>query len=145
MVFSEPKTPRSRRSIALDPATVAALKTHKAQQGEERILLGLGKARGDDQVFATAEGNPIQPQSVSQAFERLVKSAGVPRIRFHDLRHTYATLALASGMKPWDLSDRLGHSSVAFTLDVYRHALLSDQQDASDAAAAFILGERNIQ
>jgi integrase len=74
-------------------------------------------------------------------FDRRPSSAvaKLPKLSLHGLRHSYATLALASGMKPWDLSDRLGHASVAFTLSVYRHAIQGSQDDAATEAAAFIL------
>lgn len=137
--LSEPKTNRSKRVIMLDPATVAALRTHRTRQLEDR--LGWGPAWQDNGfVFVREDGGFIHPHSLSHAFEQLVKSSELPRIRFHDLRHTYATLALESGMKPWDLSDRLGHASVAFTLNVYRHAVQATQDSAALAAARFILG-----
>lgn len=133
--FSEPKTKRSRRTIALDPATLAALKTHRANQNAER--LAWGPAWSDTGLAFTREnGEAIHPQSLSDAFEAHVKRLGLPKLSLHGVRHSYATLALASGMKPWDLSDRLGHASIAFTLQVYRHAIPA----AQDAAAAFILG-----
>jgi len=91
----------------------------------------------------TRDGSPIHPQTVSEAFEKAVKRLGLPKLSLQGLRHTYATLALESGMRPWDLSDRLGHSSVAFTLQGYRHAVRATQDSAAEAAAAFILGASN--
>ena len=108
-------------------------------QTEER--LAWGPAWTDTGlVFSREDGTPLNPQMLSDAFERQVRGAGLPAIRYHDLRHTYATIALDSDMKPWDLSDRLGHSSVAFTLDVYRHAIRSTQQEAALRTASVILG-----
>jgi integrase len=138
--FSEPKTKRSRRTIAIDPATLAALKAQRAApKGRER--LAWGPAWTDTGlVFTREDGHFIHPEAVSQGFEALTVRLQLPKLSFHGLRHSYATLALASGMKPWDLSDRLGHSSVAFTLQVYRHAIPAAQDEAASAAAAFILG-----
>jgi integrase len=140
--YSEPKTARSRRTIAFDPATVTALRAHRKRQLEERLAYGPGRAESD-LVFTGEDGEPIHPHSVSGAFERAVKRTRLPRLRFHDLRHTYATLALESGMKPWDLSDRLGHSTVAFTLQAYRHAIQATQESAAIRAAQFIIGSNS--
>jgi integrase len=138
--FGEPKTDRSRRTLAIDPATVAALRAHQARQLEERKAWGPGWS-DTGLVFTRENGELVHPQLVSDAFDRHVRVGKFRRIRLHDLRHTYATLALDSGMKPWDLSDRLGHSSVAFTLNVYRHAIKPTQDLAAATAAAFILGD----
>jgi integrase len=139
MHFETPKSGRSNRRIDLDPATVAVLKEHFKRQAEERLAAGPAWV-DSGLVFTREDGSPLHPETVSDHFERRVRRAGLPRIRFHDLRHTYATLALEAGMKPWDLSDRLGHSSVAFTLAVYRHAIPSTQREATERAAVFILG-----
>lgn len=139
MRFEEPKSPRSRRTIHIDPATSMSLRGHRANQLRKRVALG-PDWKDTGLVFTQEDGSAVHPQLLSDAFERHVKRLQLRQIRFHDLRHTYATLALDSGMKPWDVSDRLGHSSVAFTLDVYRHAIPSTQVEASNAAAALILG-----
>lgn len=138
--ISEPKTDRSRRTLAIDPATVAGLREHRRRQDGEREAWGPAWT-DNGHVFTRENGQLLHPQLVSQAFERRVRASGVRQISFHDLRHTYATLALASGMKPWDLSDRLGHSSVAFTLNIYRHAIRATQDEAASTAAQFILGD----
>ena len=137
--ISEPKTTRSKRTISLDPATVATLKAHWSRQLEERLAWGPAWHESG-LVFTKEDGTLIHPQSASDAFQRAVKRAGLPKVRFHDMRHSYATLALDAGMKPWDLSDRLGHASVAFTLQAYRHAVQSTQETAARTAAAFIVG-----
>jgi integrase len=137
--FSEPKTKRLRRTIGIDPATVAALRAHLTRQHAERLAWGsVWKDTG--LVFTQEDGSPVHPQSVSEAFDRHAMVAGLPVIRFHDVRHTYATLALEAGMRPWDLSDRLGHSDTSMALDVYRHAIRSTQDEAARRAARFILG-----
>lgn len=137
--FGEPKTSRSRRTISIDPATIVVLKSYRARQLEERLAWGPGWT-DSGLVFAKENGTNFHPSLVSDAFEKAMRRSGLPRLRLHDLRHTYATLALESGMKPWDVSDRIGHSSVAFTLQVYRHAVQATQDTAALAAASYILG-----
>jgi len=80
------------------------------------------------------------PDSFSGYFERLVKAAELPRIRLHDLRHSYATLALASGAHPKVVSDRLGHSTISFTLDVYSHAIPAMEEQAAESFARLVMG-----
>jgi integrase len=95
---------------------------------------------GDGLVFCRGDGSPLDPTAVSKRFVRLVADSGLPRIRLHDLRHTHATLALQAGVNPKIVSERLGHATVAFTLDVYSHALQHLQQEAADKAAALVFG-----
>jgi len=91
-------------------------------------------------VFARPEGSPIHPQALSDRFDKLVGSSGLPRIRLHDLRHTRATLAVKAGVQVKIVSERLGHSSVAFTIDVYQHVLPGMQAEAAEVFAALIAG-----
>jgi integrase len=132
-----PKTAQGRRSIALDPATVAALQAHRVRQLEERLKWGAWN--GSDLVFAREDGTPIHPQRMSGWFEQLSRDAGLPRIRLHDLRHSYATAALAAGVPAKVVSERLGHASVLITLDTYSHILPSMQEDAASTVAKLIL------
>jgi integrase len=138
--FSTPKTVKGRRAIALDQRTVSAIERHRTAQDEERRIAA-GIYSDTDLVFAHEDGKPIHPDSLTQTFERRVRDAGVPRIRLHDVRHTYATLALASGVHPKIVSERLGHASVAFTLDVYSQAIPSMQAGAAEDFARFIDNE----
>ena len=94
LVFEDPKTDRGRRSVAFDARTVEALREHRRRQLEERLAFGQGRLGHDDLVFANLAGTPIAPGGLSQQFAVRVKGAGLPPIRFHDLRHTHATLAL---------------------------------------------------
>lgn len=136
-VISEPKSDRGRRTIALDAETVAALRDHRARQGEEREILG--EAYSDhDLVFASEDGSPIWPRSLTRAFVALTGAADVPAIRLHDLRHTHATLALQAGVHPKVVQDRLGHATISITLDVYSHAIPEMQGDAVDRVAALV-------
>ena len=121
LIESDLKTPTSRRNIDLDPRTVAELRRHRRRQLEERMATG---QRGDDgYVFAKPDGSPIHPDLVSQTFERAVARLDDPRIRLHDLRHTHATILLQQNVHPKVVSERLGHSSVAFTMTVYQHVM----------------------
>ena len=97
MEFSTPKTDKSRRSISLDPGTVAALRGHRVRQAQERLAWGPAWIDAG-LVFSRDDGTPIHPQQLSKAFERLGKAAGLPEIRLHDLRHSYATATLALGI-----------------------------------------------
>jgi integrase len=138
--FSTPKTAAGRRSVALDPATVAALRAHRVAVLEERLSLGLGAPTEDALAFTAIDGTPLHPGQFSDRFDRLVKAAGVPRIRFHDLRHTHATLALRAGVHPKVVSERLGHSTISVTLDTYSHAIPAMQEEAAAKVAALVFG-----
>jgi integrase len=99
IVESDAKTDRSERVVDLDTRTIKILREHQARQHDEREAIGSGY-RDSGLVFAKIDGSPIHPESFSQAFERKARSAGVPRIRLHDLRHTHATLLLQAGSRP---------------------------------------------
>jgi hypothetical protein len=114
VVVSEPKTAKGRRSVALDPATVAGLKTWRKQQAAERLAWGPAWI-DSGVVFTWEDGRPLHPREVTRAFSRHVLAAGVPIIRLHDLRHTHATLALAAGVHPKVVQERLGHANIAIT------------------------------
>ena len=129
--FSEPKSKRSRRTIALDPVTVEALRAHAARQAGEQSDWQEGAAE-TDLVFTRPDGRPLVPWAVSKAFREHSKAAMLPPIPLHGLRHTYATLALASGVNPRIVSGRLGHATVALTLDVYSHVLPQADREAAE-------------
>jgi integrase len=134
--ISEPKTARGRRRIALDPTTVEALKGQAARQADERSACEEWVESG--YIFTTEGGQPLDPHRISKAFERQLREAALPRIPLHGLRHTYATLALSSGVNPRIVSGRLGHSTVALTLDIYSHVLPQADAEAADRIAALI-------
>jgi integrase len=117
------------RPVALSALMLEELKAHRAKQVEELLRFGI-KLSGDSFVFAQPDGSPIKPGSVTNEWKRLAKKHALPRIRFHDLRHTHATAMLASGVHPKIASERLGHSSIAITLDLYSHVLPNMQADA---------------
>ena len=139
VLVSEPKTAKGRRSVALDPATVAALRNHRRAQRKERLSFGEGW--NDEQlVFTLEDGTRIHPTRFSAWFSQHARRAGLPVIRLHDLRHSYATAALSAGIPAKAVSERLGHANVSITLDTYSHVLPSLQEDAASAVAALILG-----
>jgi integrase len=133
-----PKSGRGRR-VDLDPATVAILRRHRTCQLEERMAWG--EAWIDSGLVFTGEnGAGLHPQSVSQAFERRRNYAEVPTIRFHDLRHTHATLMLSAGVHPKVVQERLGHASIQITLDTYSHVMPGMQADAAARVGAMVFG-----
>ena len=129
-VFQPPKTPRSRRQVALTPDSAIALRGHREQQETLRTLLG-NPLKDTDLVFCHLDGRPWRPDTVTHAFADLVKRAGLPHIRLHDLRHTHATLMMEQGTNPKVVSERLGHASVAITLDTYSHVTPGLQEAAA--------------
>ena len=108
--IKEPKTARSRRAIALDPAAVAGLRAHKARLAEERLLAGAAY-QDEGWVFPDQLGAPLSPSSVSAAFRRRVTDANLPPIGLHGLRHSFATMGLEAGVDTLYISEILGHSS----------------------------------
>lgn len=135
--FSEPKTKRGRRSVALDPGSVDALQGHHTAQLDERLAWGPAY-EGHGLVFCRENGTPIWPRTFSRSFDHHVRDVGLPRIRLHDLRHTHATLALEAGVHPKVVQERLGHATIAITLDTYSHAIPAMQEDAAARIAALL-------
>ena len=138
VVDSTPKSERGRRAVALDPATVAALRAHRKSQVTEKLALGPGYS-DEGFVFCREDGQPLHPDDVSKRFTAAVEAIDVPRITLHGLRHTWASLALSAGVSPKVVSERLGHASVAFTLDVYSHVMPGMQEDAASTVASLVL------
>lgn len=132
--FTEPKTAKSRRTIALPEQTIAELRAHRSRQGAQRLLLGVAY-QDTGLVFAEADGMPLNPNKVSSRWLEFRRENDV-RVRFHDLRHTHATLMLKDGVPLKVVSDRLGHSTAVLTLDTYSHVL-----PGMDAAAAERFGK----
>ena len=142
--WSEPKTERSRRVVALDPEIVAILRAHRTRQLEERLAVGAGY-RDDGLVFATVAGGVLHPDNVTRAFDRHVKAAGLPRIWLHDTRHSAATLLLEEGVPLKIVSERLGHSSTAITADIYQHAAEHMQAEAAAKVGQALFGDSRQQ
>ena len=132
ITFRTPKTARSRRSVALSPSSVRELQDHRKRQVETRLAIGPGYADGN-LVFARVDGQPLAPHSISRVFRALVKRTDLQKLRFHDLRHTAATLMLLADVHPKIVSERLGHATVSITLDTYSHVLPDMQREAAVA------------
>jgi integrase len=133
------KTARSTRAVDLDSATVAALRAHRKRQLAERLAWGAGYA-DHGLVFCQENGEPLHPGRFLKAFGRLVRQAGLPPVRLHDLRHGWATAALRGGVHPKVVQDRLGHSSIAITMNLYSHVLPGLSRQAASQVAGAILG-----
>jgi len=125
-----PKTNNSRRSVELTTGAVHALRAHLSRQLEEMERMG-SLYRPGGLVIANESGGIINPSNLrNRSFSRLLERAGLPKIRFHDLRHTCATLLLTKNVNPKIVSEMLGHSSVSITLDTYSHVLPTIQENA---------------
>lgn len=135
--FVEPKTPRSRRTLALPASIVTSLREHKDRQRHERQTAG-ECWQDSDLVFTTDRGRPIDGTVVSHHFHRVLDRAGLPQRRFHDLRHSCATLLLVQGVSPRVVMDVLGHSQIALTMNTYTHVLPELRRDAADRMDALI-------
>jgi integrase len=131
VVTKEPKSARSRRTVALPSVLVNTLREVQAKQDAYRR--DFGQAYEDyGLVFCQPNGRPLHAHNVTQRdFKRVAKTAGVPRIRFHDLRHCHATLLLQQGVHPKVVQERLGHSTISMTLDTYSHVIPGMQERAA--------------
>lgn len=130
VIFTQPKSTKSRRTVALSPATVLMLRDHKKEVQQRYNLFGV-VLTDQDFVFAHMDGTPLLPNSVSHAWIRLVRIAGVKPISFHGARHTHASLMLKQGIHPKVVQERLGHSTIAITLDTYSHVAPGLQETAA--------------
>jgi integrase len=138
LVVVEPKTATGRRSVALDDMTVQALRSSRRARLEERLKLG-SAWQDSGFVFVREDGAPYHPERIIVMFKRQTRAAGLPVIRLHDLRHTSATLALAAGVHPKVVQERLGHSSINITLDTYSHVVKGLQHEAAEKVAALLV------
>ena len=136
--LSDVKTNNGRRTIDLEPETVAVLRAWKKRQIEERMLANLRPTA--ELIFAHPDGSVINPDYLSQVFDRHVAKSALPSIRLHDLRHTHASILLKEWVPLKVVSEPLGHANPAFTLSVYQHPLPGLQADAAKAFAAAVFG-----
>ncbi|MDQ2914684.1 MAG: site-specific integrase [Chloroflexota bacterium] len=141
--FAEPKSARSRRQVALTRVAVAALRRHRTAQLEERLRAGAAWI-DHDLVFASEVGGPLDGSNVlRRAFYPLLRRAGLPRVRFHDLRHSAATLMLSRGVPLKIVSEILGHSQISITADTYMHVTPGMQREAASALDALLGSKRS--
>ena len=128
-IVKEPKTPRSRRNLALTPDLAILLRQYKAHQEGQLASLGLS-FEDTHLVFSHYDGSPLDPSTVSHTCKKIVKRAGLES-RFHDNRHAFATLMMSFGVNPKVVSEMLGHSTIATTMDTYSHVSLDLQREAA--------------
>jgi hypothetical protein len=135
--WGDPKSEAGERTISLDSHTVAVLRAHRRAQTEARLAWGAAWV-DSGLVFTKEDGSALNPDTVSQRFERLVARSGLPPIRLHDLRHVAASLALAAGVPMKVVSEQLGHSSIQITSDIYSSVLPQVAQAAAQAVADLV-------
>ena len=124
----EPKTEKSRRSITIASMALEALKQHRVRQLEIKLRAG-SLWEDHDYVFCTLTGTHLRPNHVVDEFKKLLKKAGLLDIRFHDLRHSAATLLLSLGVHAKVVQEMLGHTQISMTMDIYSHVLPTLQRD----------------
>jgi integrase len=141
--FKEPKTSKSKRSVELLKTTIDALRKHRAEQNKIRLMLGPAYT-SKDLVCAKVDGNFFSPKEVTRAFWALVRGIKeLPNFRLHDLRHSHATQLLRAGVHPKIVSERLGHSTIGITLDIYSHLLPGMQKEAAGKLDAVLQAALN--
>jgi integrase len=133
-----PKSKRGRRSIALPKRAVTMLRAHRVEQLERRLILGQGKITDTTLVFSNVEGNMLWPDDLTRIWARVVLAKKLPRVTFHALRHTHASVLINAGLDVLTISRRLGHSKPSVTLDVYGHLIKGADAVAADAIDALL-------
>ncbi|MBO8137075.1 MAG: site-specific integrase [Desulfotomaculum sp.] len=141
IIFKQPKTAGSRRAVKISSTIIEFLKKHKVEQNKIKLLLGPGFYEDNGLVFCQNNGRPMHPDSVSSWFPKFMEKNGLPKIRFHDLRHTHATLLLKQGIHPKVVSERLGHVGISITMDIYSHLLPGMQEEAANKIDEVVLGD----
>jgi len=131
LMFTEPKSTAGRRMILLGSDTIASLKAHSSRQYLERSFIG-ESWQENDLIFPCSKGSPLDPRNLFRQFKLLLKKANLPDIRFHDLRHTAATLMLKQGVSVKVVQERLGHADASMTLNVYSHVTPGMQKEAAE-------------
>lgn len=140
----EPKTGRSHRVIAIPDVVAAQLRAHRIRQLEERLVAG-DRWHDGDFVFSTAVGTPLDGPNVTHRFQALLSAAGLPRMRFHDLRHACASLLLAQGVHPRVVMDVLGHSQISLTMNTYAHVIPALRNGAAAEMDAALSSETDVE
>lgn len=137
---SDGKSESGWRTVSLDPLTARYLRRHLDMLDGERAAFGRDYQAGEH-LCCHPDGRPVHPETITRRFNRLVDRAEVPRIRLHDVRHTYATLSLDAGIDPKIVSDRIGHANMAYTLAIYTHPSTGRDRVAAGTVAGVIFGE----
>ena len=132
------KNKHSKLLIDLDKHTIEELKKHQKHQKQEKIKEFQNKDL--NLIAATSNGNFLSPRNLARTWYRLLKKSELPKIRFHNLRHTHATLMLEQGWHPKIVSERLGHSSITLTIDTYSHVIPSLQREAAKDFGEMLFG-----
>ena len=135
LVEGQPKTARSRRLIALSPDAVEVLHGIRGKQMESQLKYG-EVWENTGYVFTQADGSPVDPDMISKDFPKVLRNAGLPKMTLHGLRHAHASILLKEGINPKIVSERLGHSTIATTMDVYSHIMPGLQEAAALALDA---------
>ena len=138
VIEEDGKSEGSRRTIALDPYTLGVLRSHVRMLDAERALAG-EHYQDHGLLFCWEDGRPPHSDTITVRFNRLADAAGLPRIQLHDVRHSYATAGRLARVDTKELSQRVGHSSVGFTMETYMHGDLEADREVAHALASVIL------
>ena len=143
LLFQAPKTAASCRTVPIPQECLIALKRHRARQAEEKLRLGAAY-QDHELIFAMPSGNPLDPSDFTKHFKGLMRQAGLPAIRLHDARHTFATLMLELGESPKTVQTMLGHANVGITLDIYSHVSIELEKRAAARLNAAFTGAESL-
>jgi integrase len=139
-VIGDPKSRNSRRTLGIPEFAITALKSHKLHQREERLAAGGLWANDLNLVFTTPLGEPLNPSSLTRRFRVVLTEVGVPQMRFHDLRHSCASMLIATGTHPRLIMETLGHSQVSLTMNRYSHVAPIIQREVAGRMDSIISG-----
>lgn len=141
LVIGDTKTDASQRTVAIPPSVLEALKLHRQRQREEAMVLGKPEIT-KGLIFTSQKGTPINPSNLIRHFKNIISKTNLPQLTFHDIRHTHATIMLQNGVHPKIVSERLGHSRISTTMDIYSHVMPDMQADAALKFEECFLGVR---
>jgi len=129
-IFRQPKSAKGRRTVALSPSATQVLREHREKTTIERLLNG-SSLKDSNLVFSKKDGSPIRPDTITRAWSDLARKCGISASRLHDARHSHASIMLKMGVHPRIVQERLGHSTIAITLDTYSHIAPGLQEAAA--------------
>jgi integrase len=132
-VLKLPRPPLAEGPVSLPALAVKAIRNHRRQQLELRLALGAGTIPADAPVFGDVEGNWPKPYSISDRWRDAIKRRNIPKVTFHALRHTHASVLIAAGLNVVAVSHRMGHASPSLTLNVYGHLFKNHDDGAAEA------------